>query len=201
MPEDHNPVSRAMTKASIALAAVKQIRNWPVYFLDYAGLMKDNRVVYIFNSGTKISTRLGTSDRNIINEVWLTDVYQPKGFEIKKGDIVLDIGAHIGTFSLLASLVADAVYAYEPAPENFEVLQQNITMNRAKNIIAMRAAVAGVAGSRELFLRANDPCMHSMYFKSPLTTKITATSLEEIVTKNNIDHIITFSKTLENARV
>jgi FkbM family methyltransferase len=47
---------------------------------------------------------------------------------IQPGDIVADVGAHFGFFSLLAARLTGAegkVFALEPAPQNFRVLRQN----------------------------------------------------------------------------
>lgn len=47
--------------------------------------------------------------------------------------IVLDIGAHIGTFSLLAKFHPGAfIYAYEPAPDTLDILINNIELNGLK---------------------------------------------------------------------
>ena len=49
--------------------------------------------------------------------------------EIKKGDTVLDLGANIGYWTcLLAELVGEKghVYAFEPEPNNFQLLKKNL---------------------------------------------------------------------------
>lgn len=59
--------------------------------------------------------------------------------KIKEDDVVVDIGAYIGYFSLLASeRVGDkgCVYVFEPAPRNYERLMRNIEVNKAENIKA-----------------------------------------------------------------
>ena len=64
--------------------------------------------------------------------------------EVKTGDVVLDIGANIGVFTLLgAKLVGSegSVYAFEPDPENFSLLTQNVNQSRYKNITLVNKAV------------------------------------------------------------
>jgi len=59
------------------------------------------------------------------------------GALLKAGDLVVDIGAHIGYFSLLASrLVGDAghVFSFEPIEENIGHLYHNMEINNARNI-------------------------------------------------------------------
>jgi FkbM family methyltransferase len=74
---------------------------------------------------------------------------------IKPGQRVLDIGAHIGYFTLLYSrLVKEAghVYAFEPAPENFRLLQTNVRLNHATNVTLAEVAVADISGHGLLYL-------------------------------------------------
>lgn len=59
------------------------------------------------------------------------------------GMTFVDIGAHVGYMSLLAAGAvgpAGRGIALEPAPGNFELLQANLTRNRASNVIAIPAA-------------------------------------------------------------
>jgi len=58
--------------------------------------------------------------------------------EIKPNDVVLDVGAHIGYFTLLfAKLVGSEgkVFSFEPEPKNFELLTKNIEINNYENVI------------------------------------------------------------------
>jgi FkbM family methyltransferase len=57
---------------------------------------------------------------------------------LREGDIVLDIGAHIGSYSLsLATKVGPRgkVFAFEPDPANYDLLVRNIQENRLGEII------------------------------------------------------------------
>ena len=68
-------------------------------------------------------------------------------------DICIDIGAHIGLFSLHASQIVGEngmVYAFEPTQKTFSRLQENISLNSAKNIHAIHAALSNTEGTAEL---------------------------------------------------
>ena len=55
------------------------------------------------------------------------DIYQPSGHEIRKGDIVLDVGANIGMFTRTAlARGATLVVAIEPAPQTLDALRRNL---------------------------------------------------------------------------
>ena len=74
---------------------------------------------------------------------------------IKKGDIVLDVGAHIGYFTLIfAKLVGKngKVFAFEPDPTNFDLLTKNVEINGYKNVILVRKAFSDKTGKTNLFL-------------------------------------------------
>jgi FkbM family methyltransferase len=64
---------------------------------------------------------------------------------LKKGDNVLDIGANIGYFSLIASRIVGEkgrVYAFEPTPATIQKLQKNIQLNKLSNIRVYQKAVS-----------------------------------------------------------
>ena len=65
-------------------------------------------------------------------------------FTPKKGDIVVDIGAHIGLFTIIASKrvgVNGKVIAIEAHHDNFELLNRNIQLNGLTNVITLQYAV------------------------------------------------------------
>lgn len=62
-----------------------------------------------------------------------------KKMDIRPGDVVIDIGAYVGEFSLIAAARGAIVTAYEPTPETFAVLQTN----SAERFQAINAAIVG----------------------------------------------------------
>ena len=48
---------------------------------------------------------------------------------LKKNDVFVDIGANVGHFTLLAASLKCEVHAFEPLPDTFEKLKQNIQLN------------------------------------------------------------------------
>lgn len=56
-------------------------------------------------------------------------LYFKNGIELQEGDTVFDVGANIGLFTLLVSQLCNNkvnIYAFEPIPATFEVLQRNV---------------------------------------------------------------------------
>jgi FkbM family methyltransferase len=64
----------------------------------------------------------------LIKEIW-KDLCYTKYYTIKKDDIIVDIGANVGVFTLLALSLGAKTYAFEPNPESFFVLKKNLLKN------------------------------------------------------------------------
>lgn len=77
---------------------------------------------------------------------------------VRPGDVVVDVGAHIGYYTLLFSkLVGEKgkVFAFEPAPETFAILERNIERNNIRNVVLVNAGVGARSESGKLHLGAN----------------------------------------------
>lgn len=84
---------------------------------------------------------------------------------LKKGDVVLDIGAHIGYFSLMAAKVVGQkgkVYAFEPDNRNFQLLKKNILENNYKNIFPIKKAVTNKNGRAKLYIDSQNSTDHRL---------------------------------------
>lgn len=69
---------------------------------------------------------------------------------IDSGNVVYDIGAHVGWYSMIASrLVGDTghVVAFEPHPPNVSYLRRHIELNSASNVAVVPAAVSASDGT------------------------------------------------------
>lgn len=63
--------------------------------------------------------------------------------QLRKGDVFIDVGAHIGKYTILVAKIVGKeglVIAIEPNPENYETLLENIKLNNLKNVIAVNIA-------------------------------------------------------------
>ncbi|MEM3193331.1 MAG: FkbM family methyltransferase [Candidatus Parvarchaeota archaeon] len=71
---------------------------------------------------------------------------------LNKDDSVLDLGAGVGEFTLLASKKVGPngrIIAKEPSPDDYEALLRNIKENQCDNVSLMNIAVANFNGERE----------------------------------------------------
>ena len=67
----------------------------------YSKFAPYNKVLTInLDNGLKFKFRGRTSDRTVIKEVWAREIYSKYGFDIKENDTVIDLGGHIGIFTV-----------------------------------------------------------------------------------------------------
>jgi len=113
--------------------------------------------------GTLISYRQGRGDAFVVREVFLRDVYGLGTIKTRVRPIVVDIGAHIGCFCLLAHrlLNPSILAAYEPEPDNFALLSQNMLVNRVSEARLSMAAVTTSGGRARLSIHGSSGC-HSL---------------------------------------
>ena len=100
---------------------------------------------------------------NKIYEPFETDFVQK---EIKRGDVVLDIGANIGYYTLiLAKCVGKEgkVFAFEPEPNNFSLLKKNIQINGYKNVVLVQKAVSNKNEKLMMYLNKDNIGCHTIY--------------------------------------
>lgn len=106
-------------------------------------------------SNFDIAYRRGTADRQVLDHAFGHDIFLKSipEYQAKPDDIVLDIGAHIGTFSLLMSsvLVNGKVYAVEASHDTYNLLRINLALNRSDNVYAHHVAMLDKAGEVKLY--------------------------------------------------
>jgi FkbM family methyltransferase len=76
-------------------------------------------------------------------------------FTPKEGDIVVDIGAHMGRYTIISSKRVGAngkVVAIEADPSNFEMLKSNIKLNQLTNVTPLNYAVYSKETKIKLYL-------------------------------------------------
>ena len=172
---------------------------FPLFYLRHQG--KPTTLVQA-DSKTRFNVRVNTSDILVVWEIWKAKIYDDPKFPIRTGDVVVDLGAHIGGFSVRAAQRAapGKVYAYEASRSNFDMLAENRSLNGLENLHAHHAAVSEKRGEMEFFLPGDNGALGSLLqdANSP-REKVRAMTLADILSENNIERVDCLKMDIEGA--
>jgi len=110
--------------------------------------------------------------------------------QAKVGDVVIDVGANIGYYTvLLADKVGKTgkVYAFEPDIINFEILKKNIEANNLKNVEIINAAVGSKAGKLKLHKSKENLGDHKLYGDDKETEEVKIIKIDDFLKNIKID--------------
>lgn len=133
-------LSRIAYYLSSLATILRGVRNWPaILTLPFRGEPGIVRLA----SGLAFKVR-SVMDVWIIKETCLDRDYEVHGARIADGWTVIDIGAGIGEFTVLTAREnpSSTVYAFEPFPESFALLRENLALNGLTNVVPARVAVS-----------------------------------------------------------
>lgn len=132
--------------------------------------VKEGFRLYLFNQKDLISDYIAVSGEY---EPFIAELMKKN---IKPGDTVVDIGSHIGYFTILMSkLVGETgkVYAFEPEKRNFELLKKNVEFNKCSNVILNNIAISDKTGKIKLYLtNKSNSGTHSIHDSEGYTYEI-----------------------------
>lgn len=110
-----------------------------------------------------------------VGQMWLPDndehfylgaqdrpIYQKKAFKaaagfVKNFDSAVDIGAHVGFFTLYMAEKFLNVHAFEPEPENFACLKRNVLEHEMENVVCWDHGIA----ERDMLGNMVNPAWHN----------------------------------------
>ena len=154
----------------------RELRPWPAWVLgaDHSRICASNivrRILWRIFSSTSLDETfiLRWSERiNILaypnvatcHSLFVTGYYEPNEFcflkqNLRAGMVFIDVGAHIGLYSLFASDLVDTngiVIAIEPSDRDFQRLRANVELNESKNIRLRRVAISNRSFEGELLI-------------------------------------------------
>ena len=175
------------SKLQIFLNSRKIFKNWHIYPKVYYKLINDTFVIFRTKTDLRIKIRVRSTDLMTLTNVWMVNEYDIEDFEINVNDTVIDIGAHIGLFSLLVSQLCKTgkILSFEPVRENFDLLVSNLKLNHIENVLPFNMAVSKNLDKLNLFLN-DDQSAHSIFPKSSESISVESTSLQKIFEENKI---------------
>ena len=164
-----------MLKSLIGL--IKVVENWPEVLLSrYFRLpIKEIRL----RNGIKFSaTSIDHAEISMLVDIWHKQVYTPPFFSIDSQDIIIDVGANKGYFSVFAATQArnGKVYAFEPVTELAACALENSKLNRLNNLTIINKALWNESGEKPFYLSTNSGG-HSMRAKPSSYAEITVPTI------------------------
>ena len=154
--------------------------NFDTWFRNIQGKIK------LIINGVKVEVVLRPQDYFIVYEVLGERVYEKLlSHPILEGEVVLDIGAHIGMASLFfaTALPKAKIVSIEPSKENFNILCHNL--NQVRNVtIQVNAALASKSGEVDFFvseyMQSNGSILPDV---RKLKTSVSSLSLDDLIDK------------------
>jgi FkbM family methyltransferase len=117
--------------------------------------LRPERLVCTLPGGERI--RLLPSLRQV---TWNTDEYDAFRRDVRPGDVVFDVGANLGAYTMLFAQWAGErgrVFAFEPAPEPFAGLSELLEANQLRSrVTLLQAAVSSREGSASFLAEGVD---------------------------------------------
>ncbi|MFQ5905309.1 MAG: FkbM family methyltransferase [bacterium] len=167
-------------------------RNWREITLSTLKGQTLSRI--ILRNGIEICAPDDNTLLSMVHEILLKKIYTPLFLPIEPDDIVVDIGANIGVFTLYAAKrTRNTVYAFEPFPGNAEFLRRNAERSGFSNIITRASAIGCKVGTARLYLSriSGGHRLFDHYGEIKLRTfiEVPMTTLERVIDDNSIKQI------------
>ena len=139
----------------------------------------------------------------IVREIYFEQVYD-RFYRLQNDDVVVDVGAHVGLFTLKVAKSVKLVLAVEPHPFNYRLLTMNMALNKINNVIPVKLALSSYSGKAKLYLRSTGT--HTL-FKSQIfgpesgeTLKVEVETLDRLIDELKIDKVTFVKIDVENGR-
>lgn len=123
------------------------------------------------------------------HEVFIKESYE-KRCSIEKGKTVVDVGAHVGFFTLKAARTVEergSVIAIEPEPENANLLRENVNRNNLSNV-EIQEIVAGDEKGKTKLYEAPRSAWHSTVKPTVEYIEVNMNTLDNIISKLKISN-------------
>lgn len=135
----------------------------------------------------------------IIAETFQNDLYQY--YPINRGDVVLDIGAYVGSFTLKALIATGetgVVVAVEPDPHNMEYCRFNC--KGFKNVQYIRKIISDKVGERKLYLSSGSAC-HSLIYPHKKSVDVESATIDGLVEDLRLPKVDLIKMDIEGANL
>ncbi len=137
-------LSLASAKIKGVWEGVRAFRNWYAWLLARAYIWPFREITFRMKDGVRLIAPNTAEGLFIVSETWRKGVYA-RHFDPQQGDVILDVGANFGTFSVFAASKANDVriVAFEPSSKTRERLMRNVSLNHFEQRIKVVPVALG----------------------------------------------------------
>jgi len=131
-------------------------------------------------------------------EVFIKNSYESDLVKFEKDDVVVDLGANIGMFTLFASNKVKKVYSIEPLPDTYECLVKNT--KKLENVITLNKAIYST--EKEMEFIQNEISISSSFFRkkpNSETIKVKTIKFDNMLKEHNISRVNYLKVDIEGA--
>jgi FkbM family methyltransferase len=173
------------------------------------GILKKDDKFYIYHNGFKLNYI--KDDYSLIDFIKTNNDYEGATRKVverilKKGDIFLDLGSHIGFYALIAARIVSEsghVYAFEPTPATRDTLNKNIIDNNLSNIITVESFGISDRSEKVYFIVNSNSSECNKISRSGIESEniitIKTISVDDYAILNNIQKIDLVKMDIEGA--
>lgn len=167
-----------------------------LYYWLYSKLARSKMIVKEIQ-GSKMYLNL--NDFGLSKHLFLNGIREPECTRImkkwlKKDMTVVELGANIGYYALMeASIIGKKgkIYAVEPFPSNFELLQKNIKLNPYENIIEpYNIAIGDKSGTEKLYVSNEHNLCNMLASETTDFVEVKTETLDNFVTDKKLPDLI-----------
>ncbi|MBK9712874.1 MAG: amino acid adenylation domain-containing protein [Kouleothrix sp.] len=110
---------------------------------------------------------------HVYEKIWVESLYSQHGIALRDGDCVIDVGAHLGLFTLFAHQQCSnlTLYAIEPARQLFDLLQVNLLLHGVAAQL-LNCGVSDAARAAQIAFCASNPEISSFDFDTEWAKQI-----------------------------
>ncbi|MCL2925562.1 MAG: FkbM family methyltransferase [Trichodesmium sp. MAG_R04] len=139
-------------------------------------------------------------------EVYESEIFQLIFRFLEENDCFIDIGAHIGYYSVLAAKIVGSkgkVFAFEPELSNYQKTLENITLNHLNNIKLFNLAVGSETKETQIFFNQDNDGGHALWDvgKHPFNKKSLNNQIMQNTQLSTLDNILSQAGNITNLKI
>jgi FkbM family methyltransferase len=168
------------------------IKNWQTMLKVFLGLSVPRPILIDLKNGLRFQVRT-PMDIWVLKEACIEHQYEGASVAIRDNWNILDVGAGLGDFAVTVAKEHphSTIYAYEPFPESFKLLLENVRLNQIKNVLAFPQAIGAQTGSMRLHAVSSEAVQQSTVapVEAGQAIQVESIALDEVLPELNLTHL------------